>query len=31
MAKEAYVYDQRGLLTWQKRPIDLDKEAYLHG
>ena len=30
MAKKAYVYGKRGLLTWRKRPIDLDKEAYVY-
>jgi len=29
MAKEAYLHGKRGLLTWQKRPTYMAKEAYL--
>ena len=28
VSKETYVYGKRGLFIWQKRPIDMAKEAY---
>ena len=31
MAKEACLYGKRGLVIWQKRPIDMEKDACLYG
>jgi hypothetical protein len=31
MAKEAYLYEKKGLFIWQKRLTCMKKKAYLYG